>query len=241
MNSKQILIIAALIFFINCYVLQRNINRIKTVEKFATSPEDIKKHISQVYKVDIEAIRNLSDIADRLQGKGKYKNKKIVLPGNLEIRDSLTVGRNFNYLPRGTIVIYNGTKAPSGWALCNGSNGTPDLRGRFVYGYGLRSGKTWKRSGGSETHKLSTNEMPKHSHSNRCSTSNAGNHRHYYTKFPSGRGNIAAGRYWKASGSYTGYSGNHSHRCSVSIYNKGGSRAHNNMPPYVVLSYIMKL
>ncbi len=31
----------------------------------------------------------------------------------------------------------------------------------------------------------------------------------------------------------------HNHRASSG--NKGGSRAHNNMPPYVVLSYIMKL
>ena len=235
MNSRQILIIIILIFFMNCYVLKRNINKIKNVEKFTASPENIKKQISQIYKVDIEAIRNLSDIADKLQGKGKHRNKEIVLPGNLTVRGK------FNHLPKGTIVIYNGTKAPTGWTLCNGSNGTPDLRGRFVYGYGARAGKRWKGSGGSETHKLSTNEMPRHSHSNRCSTSNAGKHRHYYTKFPSGRGNIAAGRYWKARGSHTGYSGNHSHRCSVSIYNNGGSRAHNNMPPYVVLSYIMKL
>jgi microcystin-dependent protein len=35
-------------------------------------------------------------------------------------------------VPKGTIVAFNGTVAPAGWALCNGENGTPDLRGRFI-------------------------------------------------------------------------------------------------------------
>jgi len=37
-------------------------------------------------------------------------------------------------VPTGTIVLWSGTVAtiPSGWFLCNGQNGTPDLRNRFV-------------------------------------------------------------------------------------------------------------
>jgi microcystin-dependent protein len=38
----------------------------------------------------------------------------------------------FNLIPTGIIVAYNGITAPSGWALCDGTNGTPDLRGRFI-------------------------------------------------------------------------------------------------------------
>ena len=36
----------------------------------------------------------------------------------------------------GVIVMWSGSIAniPTGWALCNGSNGTPDLRNRFVIG-----------------------------------------------------------------------------------------------------------
>jgi hypothetical protein len=39
-------------------------------------------------------------------------------------------------LPHGVIVMWSGTLAtiPSGWALCDGTNGTPDLRDRFIYG-----------------------------------------------------------------------------------------------------------
>ena len=39
-------------------------------------------------------------------------------------------------VPAGVILMWHGLIAniPSGWALCNGSNGTPDLRGQFVQG-----------------------------------------------------------------------------------------------------------
>ena len=39
-------------------------------------------------------------------------------------------------IPVGGIIMWSGTIAaiPSGWALCNGSNGTPDLRNTFVIG-----------------------------------------------------------------------------------------------------------
>lgn len=41
-------------------------------------------------------------------------------------------------LPLGVIAIWNGSIAtiPAGWALCDGSLGTPDLRDRFVLGAG---------------------------------------------------------------------------------------------------------
>ena len=38
--------------------------------------------------------------------------------------------------PNGGIIMWSGTLAsiPTGWVLCDGTNGTPDLRSRFVYG-----------------------------------------------------------------------------------------------------------
>ncbi|MCT8343800.1 phage tail protein [Photorhabdus kleinii] len=35
-------------------------------------------------------------------------------------------------LPRGMIVMFSGDSAPPGWAFCDGTQGTPDLRSRFV-------------------------------------------------------------------------------------------------------------
>lgn len=37
-------------------------------------------------------------------------------------------------LPTGTIIMFNGTTIPSGWALCDGNNGTPNLLNKFVVG-----------------------------------------------------------------------------------------------------------
>lgn len=34
----------------------------------------------------------------------------------------------------GMIVMWSGTEVPAEWALCDGQNGTPDLRGRFIVG-----------------------------------------------------------------------------------------------------------
>ena len=67
-------------------------------------------------------------------------------------------------VPKGTIVIWSGaaTAIPSGWALCDGQNGTPDLRDRFVVG---ASGEyAVGDTGGEKEHILTIGEMPRHGH-----------------------------------------------------------------------------
>merc|ERR1712065_32570 len=100
----------------------------------------------------------LSSISKKLQ-KGGF-----IVTGNLTIDGNLTVNGKFNYLPKGIVVAYTGETAPKGWALCNGENGTPDLRGRFIYGYGARQGSSVGKTGGEESHRLTVEEMPSHNH-----------------------------------------------------------------------------
>lgn len=66
------------------------------------------------------------------------------------------------YKPLTLIRLYSGVSAdiPAGWQLSDGSNGTPDLRDRFVVGSGnLYSGGT---TGGSTT--ITANNLPAHTH-----------------------------------------------------------------------------
>ena len=77
--------------------------------------------------------------------------------------------------PSGVIAWWSGSEAsiPAGWKLCNGLNGTPDLRDRFVVGAG--SHYTKGSTGGSDEvttaatvtvagHVLTAAEIPKHTH-----------------------------------------------------------------------------
>lgn len=83
-----------------------------------------------------------------------------------------------NLLPTGAIIMYSGNTIPYGWAICNGSNGTIDLRDRFVVGAGTTyvSGE----SGGNSSVILTTTQMPAHAHTVTFSTTtgSAGAHSH---------------------------------------------------------------
>lgn len=55
-------------------------------------------------------------------------------------------------LPAGLIVLWHGllSAIPSGWALCDGTSGTPDLRSKFVKG--AAAGQDPGATGGAATH-----------------------------------------------------------------------------------------
>ncbi|WP_118985813.1 tail fiber protein [Photorhabdus sp. CRCIA-P01] len=60
-----------------------------------------------------------------------------------------------NMLPKGMIMMFSGMDAPTGWAFCDGNNGTPDLRSRFVMcGETLsETGQSSSKANGSGTEK----------------------------------------------------------------------------------------
>jgi microcystin-dependent protein len=89
-------------------------------------------------------------------------------------------------IPSGLIAMWSGTIAtiPSGWALCDGTSGRPDLRASFVRG--APAAQDPGNTGGSDTHTLTESEIPGHTHSigtesshtHSWSTTSTGNHRH---------------------------------------------------------------
>jgi microcystin-dependent protein len=152
----------------------------------------------------------------------------------------------------GTIVAFNSVNAPTGWLICDGSNGTPDLRGRFIMQRGSGAGlttRTFGQSGGTETHTLITDEIPSHTHTG--TTDADGNHNHggstgAVNNFAPGNeqvSNIGSGAtvLGNENDSHShsiSDSGTHTHGFTSNA--TGGGSAHAIMNPYYVLTYIMK-
>ena len=150
-------------------------------------------------------------------------------------------------IPSGFIGLWSGAAnaIPSGWYLCNGSNGTPDLRGRFVVGYSnTDSDYDVGDTGGAKDVILSAAQMPNHAHYFSTTTS-GGDHVHQYIDQYVV---INAGyRPWPANNNdcqqrnvNTSGSGAHSHTVTGTTNQEGGGAAHENRPPYYALCYIMK-
>lgn len=148
-----------------------------------------------------------------------------------------------NYLvPAGGIIIWSGAQVniPSGWVLCDGLNGTPDLRDRFVVGAGgaYAVGDT----GGAESVSLTAPQNGPHTHGVVGNTSSDGNHTHGGGLFRSGSSFIidTLGGALHGTGD-TDPSGAHSHSINFTSGSSGTGAAHENRPPYYALAYIMKL
>jgi len=79
----------------------------------------------------------------------------------------------------GTIILWSGAVGaiPSGWALCNGTSGTPDLRGRFVVGAGTGGAYAVGATGGQNA----ITSVPAHTHSFSATTASSGGHVHTAT------------------------------------------------------------
>lgn len=72
----------------------------------------------------------------------------------------------------GMIALWPETIPPLGWAICDGTNGTPDLRGKFVVGTGnnlnpvssLKTNVKLGDTGGNTEITLGLNDLPPHTH-----------------------------------------------------------------------------
>ena len=185
----------------------------------------------QLLNVDIESIKNLSQIATKLM----TDNESLTNPGSLNITKNLTVGNDkqgsLNFLPKGSIIAFYGNIIPLGWRICDGNNGTPDLRGRFILGEGQGTGLTNRimgQTGGEESVTLTINQMPSHSHNISSDRRLPGwNEDEIYR---SNRDRIYG---YKRDGE--------SSTNTLELTNTGGNRPHNNMPPYYILKYIMRV
>lgn len=137
---------------------------------------------------------------------------------------SIPAGGSSGGVPVGTIVIWSGTadNIPAGWQLCDGTNGTPDLRDKFVLGAG--TSHAVGETGGSEEVTLTVEQMPTHSHT-LVNSGFLSSHTTTSAKPPS-------------SGAYN--SNMMQGARDFSLKGSGASQPHPNMPPYYALCYIIK-
>jgi microcystin-dependent protein len=185
---------------------------------------------------------------------------------------TVTVSTVGGGVPIGSIILWSGSIAsiPTDWQLCDGTNGTPDLRDRFVVGASVGGNTSYpglapNATGGSanavvvsHSHSASSNSSvsdPGHSHTG--SASAVGNHTHNYFDINSSaaagnsgvRTNAGSGRNTSTTGA-----GGHSHTVNVnsnttnitvststSVNNQGVSGTNANLPPYLSLAYIQKI
>ena len=145
------------------------------------------------------------------------------------------------FVPSGVIVMWSGTIAtvPSGWYLCDGQNGTPNLLDRFIVGAG--NVYNMNDTGGSSdaivvshTHTGSTASGGAHSHSWSGSRQQAGtddnNNQYQFSKGDNGGSDTVT----------IGTSTHSGHVHTMSLDSTGVSGTNANLPPYFALAYIMK-
>jgi len=162
----------------------------------------------------------------------------------VNLLDDINTAGNFGLIPAGGIIMWSGaiSDVPSGWALCDGTNGTPDLTGRFVVHADADSGGTYAPgdTGGADDVTLTEAQMPSHTHTGTTSEDGAHAHSHFAMSGANGRFVDGGG-----SGNNTGQTrttstaGNHTHTFTTN--STGGDASHENRPPFYALAYIMKL
>lgn len=151
-------------------------------------------------------------------------------------------------MPSGAIILWSGAASaiPSGFVLCNGSNSTPDLRGRFIIGAHGDSDSDANTydvgdTGGSATHTLTTAEMPSHTHT---ATSTDSGHTHTINYSNESNVELIGSTVTTISevdeGGSTRTTSSSTANITTTIASTGGGGAHENRPPYYALCYIMK-
>ena len=105
---------------------------------------------------------NLQDVQTNLDELNQNEGQ-LLFPLNQDTVDLIQEQiSNSSVLPSGTIVMWAGATAPTGWAICDGTNGTPDMRGFVPVGYksGDTNFGTLNGTVGEATHTLTNAEMP---------------------------------------------------------------------------------
>lgn len=181
----------------------------------------------------------VSPLSDDDRVEVRIDGTKVTVTGLLQAGGASSAG-----VPPGTVVEYAGNEAPPGWLVCDGRQlrateypalyaviGTryggaggmfalPDHRGRVGVGYNQTNSyfNHLGKLGGSSTHTLTVNEMPRHDH---------------YLNGGWGAGSMGAGSFRVDA--------NNPRTRWTNTGHTGGNQAHNNLQPYITVNFIIKI
>lgn len=187
-----------------------------------------------------------NEAGDRLDGKAPFR--LTAERGHAEAGDLQRVeaAARLSETPPGTILLWSGRASalPIGWVLCDGNNGAPDLRDRFVVG--AAGAYVPGATGGLSEVVLTTKEMPKHAHQGVTAGT-------YLSLNYQG---VVRGTSGMSHGILVTQDGDNENQLTTKgkapiaivpevhahgIPAEGGGAAHENRPPYFALCYIFKL
>ena len=154
-------ILLILIGIVIIYLLYKNYNN-KT-ETFIEDREDGNTYITPSVRnkdVNISADKDIN-----------MKAKEIhITQGNVRVHNGTLLNKhNQPFIIKGMIMMWAGNvnDIPKGWAICDGQNETPDLRGRFIASFNNK--ESWTIGPKDTTFnglvKLNINNLPAHNHS----------------------------------------------------------------------------
>ena len=220
--------------------------------------QDIKKvqtRIGNIEELNLSSKESNKEVS--IKGIGIYSNNACFLKAqytslyDLPLQDSSSKFASTEWvnklIPKGSIIMFSGlsTEIPDGWHICDGTNGTPNLIGRFI-----KASNTSGEIGGSSTIQILEENMPKHTHTfvgNQVTTSEAGAHTHTI-RGKYGKSDNANDRNCLETGSETdlittSQSGAHTHTIDMSntqLSYQGEGKPIEFEPLYYALIYIMK-
>lgn len=223
-----------------------------------TDEQDIKKvqtRVGNVEELNLLGRENNKEVP--IKGTGIYSSNSCFLKAQytslyeLPPQDSSSKFASTEWvnklIPKGSIIMFNGlsSEIPKGWHICDGTEGTPNLTGKFI-----KASNTSGETGGKSTIQILEENMPRHTHTfvgNQVTTSESGAHTHTI-RGKYGKSDNAHDRDCLETGSETdlittSQSGAHTHTIDMSatqLSYQGGGKPIEFEPLYYSLIYIMK-
>lgn len=223
-----------------------------------TDEQDIKKvqtRVGNVEELNLLGRENNKEVP--IKGTGIYSSNSCFLRAQytslyeLPPQDSSSKFASTEWvnklIPKGSIIMFNGlsSEIPKGWHICDGTEGTPNLTGKFI-----KASNTSGETGGKSTIQILEENMPGHTHTfvgNQVTTSESGAHTHTI-RGKYGKSDNANDRDCLETGSETdlittSQSGAHTHTIDMSatqLSYQGGGKPIEFEPLYYSPIYIMK-